>query len=330
MTRMRTHRSSKYFTISNETAQDHSLSFEALGLLTYCLSMPEDWTFHPKLISSQRGRGRDYTYGVFNELIKKYHCIRVSTPNPKFPNLPGTMEYELFDDVDDCKSRMEQLKLEGKIINHENTLKKCFQNTEFQDLETHDTEKPDITKETGERKETKKEYHAPSKADAPKKSRFVQPKKIGRAPNVETTDEEHNKLCEKYPPDLLRKIYNALSDWKESKLASSPKEVTKHTDYYRIIKWVAKQVIEENQTNKNIVQKSESKHDYAMRMKQEYYSPNEACEIYVNAEGISFIQLKGNAAPITIPFAFISDKDFKERVDSTIKAKHLKKLEDFL
>jgi len=145
---MRTVRSSKYFIISNETAQDASLSFEALGLLTYCLSMPEDWEFYPKLIWKQGRTGRDKVYSLFNELIDSYHCIRIRKPNPKAKNLPGEITYEIFDDPEDCKERIQQLLQTEKFVEYADTFKECLRHPAFKNAEETDTEETSNTKET--------------------------------------------------------------------------------------------------------------------------------------------------------------------------------------
>jgi hypothetical protein len=143
MTRMRTYKNKNFLIISNSTAQDATLSFEALGLLTYCLSMPEDWEFHPKKIWKLRECGRDKIYKRFNELIQNYRCIRIKTPNPKYKNLPGAISYEIFDDIDDCKKRIKELENSENYLEHGDNFKKCFLRPEKQD-----TEDKDITKET--------------------------------------------------------------------------------------------------------------------------------------------------------------------------------------
>src|SRR5258708_17298518 len=133
MSRNRTHRSQKYFIVSNEAAQDETLSFEALGLLSYCLSMPPEWDFHPQSIWKQRRCGRDACYNMFNELIRSFHCIRIRKPNPKAKNLPGEIEYEIFDDVDECKQKIAQLEKTDKFIEHRGHFKTCYRHTYFQD-----------------------------------------------------------------------------------------------------------------------------------------------------------------------------------------------------
>ena len=51
---------SNYVTIPNSSAQDKNLSFEARGLLTLMLSMPDDWVMHRSWLMDQSvGCGRD-------------------------------------------------------------------------------------------------------------------------------------------------------------------------------------------------------------------------------------------------------------------------------
>lgn len=148
MSRMRTHRSKKYFQFSNCSAQDETLSFEALGMLTYCLSMPEDWNFCPKIIWKKRNCGRKAVYDMFNELIQTFHCIRIRIPNPKAKNLPGEIDYEIFDDVEDCKARILELEKEDLFIEHADNFKKSFRHSNSWDTELRDTENWNNTKET--------------------------------------------------------------------------------------------------------------------------------------------------------------------------------------
>lgn len=146
-TRVRTHRKKGFFFMSNSTAQDNNMSLEALGLLTYCLSMPEDWEFYPKVIWKERKVGRDKIYGLFNELIKNYRCIRVKQPNPYAKHLPGRISYEIFDDPDDCKARIKELEKEDVFVESGDELKKSFRHPAFQEPKNTEPENPYITKE---------------------------------------------------------------------------------------------------------------------------------------------------------------------------------------
>lgn len=65
-------------------------------------------------------------------------------------------------------------------------------------------------------------------------------------PHIKTTEEEHDKLILKYGNDVLI-IYQYLNEWKESKSKVDPKSVDKHTDFYRIQKWAAKEALAQKQ-----------------------------------------------------------------------------------
>ena len=78
------------------------------------------------MIWKQRTSGRQKVYNSFNELIETYHCIRIRKPNPNAKNLPGAIEYEIFDDVADCKLRIKELEIKEKFLEHGDNFKNCF------------------------------------------------------------------------------------------------------------------------------------------------------------------------------------------------------------
>ncbi len=57
-----------YTTLSNEVVEDSRLSYEALGLLTYLLSRPEDWEVHIDQLRARTKIGRDKLYRIVGEL----------------------------------------------------------------------------------------------------------------------------------------------------------------------------------------------------------------------------------------------------------------------
>lgn len=146
MTRIRTHKQSKFFIISNSTAQADYLGWESLGLLVYCLSMPENWEFKPKSIWKSRKGSRNDVYKSFDELIENYHCIRIREPNPKAKNLPGEVSYEIFDDQEDCKNRIMELEKqleENKnlfFLTHAENFKNSFRRSDSRDTEDRDAD----------------------------------------------------------------------------------------------------------------------------------------------------------------------------------------------
>lgn len=85
---------------------------------------------------------------------------------------------------------------------------------------------------------------APSKDDAKKKPFSSSSSAIKKRKHVSLTEDQHQKLVAKYGASQTEKSYDFLDDWKSSKAESDPKALNKHTDYYRITKWVMKELIE--------------------------------------------------------------------------------------
>ncbi len=131
--RIRTHKKKDFTIISNSTAQDVNLDLEELGFLTRCLSMPEDWEFNTQHIWNNWNIGRDKIRIIFNSLIKKNHCIRVVERNVKVNNMDGKVCYEIFDEKETCKKRVEELEAEGFKVQHSlnfDTFKKSISDPE--------------------------------------------------------------------------------------------------------------------------------------------------------------------------------------------------------
>lgn len=62
--------------VPNEPVNDERLSFDALGLLTYLLSRPDDWTVKPDQLRARGGNGRDKIRTVVNCLIEAGYIVR--------------------------------------------------------------------------------------------------------------------------------------------------------------------------------------------------------------------------------------------------------------
>lgn len=71
----------QYLIVSRETAQDVSLSYEALGLLNYLLSKPSGWVVVPSALTREKC-GRDKVYSILNELVERRHIVRERQTNP--------------------------------------------------------------------------------------------------------------------------------------------------------------------------------------------------------------------------------------------------------
>lgn len=62
--------------VSKTHLQDNTLSWGATGLLTYLLSLPDDWNIYVSDLKNRKINGRDSTRTLLNELIKKDYIIR--------------------------------------------------------------------------------------------------------------------------------------------------------------------------------------------------------------------------------------------------------------
>ncbi|HBC3499760.1 TPA: hypothetical protein KDY90_002540 [Vibrio parahaemolyticus] len=75
-------RASRNFTmICNQVYTDNQLSFQAMGLLSYLLSKPDDWEIrvaHLEKVTagSAKKTGRDGVYKILKELIERGFCVR--------------------------------------------------------------------------------------------------------------------------------------------------------------------------------------------------------------------------------------------------------------
>lgn len=73
-----------FFLVSRDTAQEKSLSYEALGMLTYLLSKPQDW--RAQIDDLQRhGAGRDKVRRILKELVEAGYA----TPPQRFKGEGG-------------------------------------------------------------------------------------------------------------------------------------------------------------------------------------------------------------------------------------------------
>lgn len=327
MTRMRTHKS-RYFSVSNETAQDQSISFEALGLLTYCLSKPENWEFHPKQIWKERKCGRDKIYCLFNELIEKFHCIRIKSPNPKHPNLAAEILYEFFDDTDDCKTRIKELEDLGEKLDHGYNRKKRPSDPENQDsvksFKMNNVRDPNFQDSTSQDDinnryiQTKENNNKGAAAPPPavvvsseekKRERNIKPPKAKQAqiPKVLTEIDELNEEDKQF-----------LSQYDEKRilLALEFAKIEKPTTTLaQLLKWHCRQNKPPKPNPKKWVPKK------CKEIAKTYESSS--CEMKISGESVFFIPTTGQTMPIEVKF---SEQDVEKKIlDLLRKYKFVKK-----
>jgi len=71
-----------YYMASRATAQDKTITYEALGLLNYILSKPDDWIIQPTDLE-RTGCKRNRVYRLLNELIQHQYIERIYERNTK-------------------------------------------------------------------------------------------------------------------------------------------------------------------------------------------------------------------------------------------------------
>ena len=77
----RAKRKSNFTTVNNDYLQDVNLSWKAKGLITYIMSLPDDWQLNISDLKNRSKDGRDSTANGVNELIENGYCIRVKQRN---------------------------------------------------------------------------------------------------------------------------------------------------------------------------------------------------------------------------------------------------------
>lgn len=87
----------KYMSLPNKTARNIDLSYEALGMLVYIQSLPENWILHVSTLP-RVGCGRDKAYRIISELLEKGYAKRTKVLNKKRQVV--CVEYEISDNPD--------------------------------------------------------------------------------------------------------------------------------------------------------------------------------------------------------------------------------------
>ena len=91
----RRHKKDNYTCIDNHVFKDHSLSMKAKGLLTQIYSLPDDWEYSVKGLSTLFSDGRDAVNNAIQELIDHGYIIRTQKQNQagKFEGY----EYDIYE-----------------------------------------------------------------------------------------------------------------------------------------------------------------------------------------------------------------------------------------
>lgn len=88
-------RENPYVMVNKFSIGDPGLTMQAKGLLTYLLSLPNDWEVRPKELVRHFKNGRDAIYSTINELIDACYLKRVQLR--KSGNRFSEYEYTVFE-----------------------------------------------------------------------------------------------------------------------------------------------------------------------------------------------------------------------------------------
>ncbi len=246
-----------YVIMNRQTACDFSLALDTQGLLTRLLCNVDHWEIRITHLMRVNRVGRDKLYRMLRELLANgyAYCYQDRSKGKYASNT-----WIIF----------ETPKTEEEI-------QKMFPYTENPYTDKQDTENPHLISNKRERSKKKKYIYAPPKGDAnepppPSLSdsarKKIPPKPkvpfgtgmlISRLPQhiheeefikhfnlplIATTEDQHTRLIEKYGEEKMQHAYSRLAEWKVSKAQSEPSAVKKHSDYYRITKWVMKEILD--------------------------------------------------------------------------------------
>lgn len=129
---IRTKQERKFTTISNKVYADNHLSFQAMGLLSYLLSKPDNWSVSPSHLAkvtnnTAKRTGRDGVYSILKEL-KNAGYIQTQKQST------GEIDYLVLDEPN--TDYTEQVK------------KQAVSQTQKPDTDKPDMDKPDLDKPT--------------------------------------------------------------------------------------------------------------------------------------------------------------------------------------
>lgn len=95
--------SGSFAVIPNVTANDHQLSIDALGMLVFLLSKPNDWQVNVANLRKRFGIGRDRVYAILRQLETAGY-VRKTQPKSGQTKQFCAVEYIVFDTPEAAKS----------------------------------------------------------------------------------------------------------------------------------------------------------------------------------------------------------------------------------
>ena len=168
---IRKEKKDNFTTIDNRYLQNKKLSFKAKGIMTYILSLPDDWVIYiDQLIATSKDGESSFRSGL-DELIKAGHIKR-------YPIIEKgqivAWQTEVYEYIEENEREIEENKLLGKNPN---------------------VEKPDVENTIGEKKKSKKGENTSKHKEKQLVSKNPHEEKPQEEkPNVEKEDQEKPNL----------------------------------------------------------------------------------------------------------------------------------------
>ena len=205
----RAKRDSNFTMISNVGLKDNRLSFKAKGLLSYMLSLPDDWIFYESEIVNHATDGKQSVRTGMKELEKFGYLVKEQKRNSK--GKFAKIDWVVSDEPINGDTTTFQPSTTFPSTDNPSTDKRATDNRTLLSTKELSTNKQSTDKDTA----------------SPKKSKY------GDAENVLLTDEEYKKLKDRFPSDYEERINN-LSYY----IASKGAKYKSH--YMTILAWARK------------------------------------------------------------------------------------------
>ena len=205
----RAKRDSNFTMISNVGLKDNRLSFKAKGLLSYMLSLPDDWIFYESEIVNHATDGKQSVRTGMKELEKFGYLVKEQKRNSK--GKFAKIDWVVSDEPINGDTTTFQPSTAFPSTGNPSTDKRATDNRTLLSTNELSTNKQSTDKDT----------------TSPKKSKY------GDAENVLLTDEECKKLKDRFPSDYEERINN-LSYY----IASKGAKYKSH--YMTILAWARK------------------------------------------------------------------------------------------
>ena len=108
-----------YTILDNTFIKDTNLSWKAKGVMTYLLSLPDDWELHISELQNHATDGRESLQKVLRELVEKGYLIKEQTRNEK-----GVFQSNKFIIVEKPSTENQQLQNTNRLNTNNNNYEK--------------------------------------------------------------------------------------------------------------------------------------------------------------------------------------------------------------